>query len=748
TLGTDVEEATVTFVSSAATRGTWEGSVPLRDRAITASGNDTLETYFRGELSASIVPHNNGGIRGGGAVTDELVIAYPDQPAEIVIRDTAGTEVGRPTTRISVTVKDQPHTLDGAGAITVNVVCEGSNDRIQNLRLVWDGTAYVAVPPVVKGEGNSGSPSDSVLTCRTSDRITVTYTDPVYGDTRAGEARWSDQKAARVYFASTRDSSTITSVVDGVDKDFLVIVEGVSPTRDKADTVVVILTTSQRPGDTLRVRTVETGLLTGRFVARAPFGFIPGKPNASNGELEAGINQEERSNRVVAAGEAQLPDSKPTGDIALFAAYNMVVLAYMKDMDGNGRADRAIFAFDKRLAHLPDSLPEVAWNEEGEAFRKQAPRSRLSFAGPDSNVVVADFSADEFAQGLTGIPSGRRPHARFPADNLFGGQDQALADSVGPVPIEAVKLPSNMTSYYVTPTEKRFYPDTINLRVSEELRTTTVWMSMVRFSKGCVGYEQSTPLRLYQEPIRSSADPLEWSLIVDNSPAAQIPLVGDCIYLETDGHYTDLNGNRPGILGAVITGENPRLVIRDFRGYPPVAGLDASKPAFVTGNSDRRDKSSSHWSTETSPGSWEVVWIPPAGFETENPVGSVGKMVPAGLDPKSPLKQDIEVQSPQTMPTNISAVQVIATGRYIARISIFDNFGNIVRNMTQAFGFWGEEKNPWRATDKGLRSFLIWDLKDKNQQLVGQGVFVWKVHFTFLDKKSEIMYTRTGVLRP
>jgi hypothetical protein len=40
-------------------------------------------------------------------------------------------------------------------------------------------------------------------------------------------------------------------------------------------------------------------------------------------------------------------------------------------------------------------------------------------------------------------------------------------------------------------------------------------------------------------------------------------------------------------------------------------------------------------------------------------------------------------------------------------------------------------------------------MKDSQGVPVGQGVYVWKVNFTFQEanKKSEVRFTRTGVLR-
>jgi hypothetical protein len=319
---------------------------------------------------------------------------------------------------------------------------------------------------------------------------------------------------------------------------------------------------------------------------------------------------------------------------------------------------------------------------------------------------------------------------------------------MGPVPVTAIKHPSNLQSYNVTTTEKRFNPDTLVITVSERIKTSTTFEEMLRFSKGCSDYKESHPVRLFSPP-SATADGLTWTVIVDNAPNAQAPLTGDCIFLEADGRYTDLLDNRAARLGAPLEGENPKLTIREFRGFPPVAGLDAGTPGFLISTNDKRDDATGVWSQPTGTGgSWEVVWIPPFGFEADDPVGSL-KGPARDFDNPHTGERRPEVAGPQPMPTNISAVQVIASGAYKAQIRIFDNLGHVVRYMEQAYGFNGEDKNPWRAMDKGQVSFLVWDMKDELGKQVGQGVFVWKVNFMFIEKnkKSEVMYTRTGVLR-
>ncbi len=750
-VGADVETVILTLKSKTASRGTWEGSLALADKATARNGNDTVETYFRGELRAAVTPHNNAGLSTSPDAVDNLVIAYPDQPAEIIIRDTAGTAVDRKTDKVEIIIRDQPFTKSGDATINAEVSCVASGDKVAKVTLVWNGTEYVIKPPLDKGEvnGTTIDKTDALLLCRESDVLTVTYLDPVYLTPRSADVKWTDDPTARMYFASSKDTSVITSAADGAVKDFLIVVEGKSPTRDKADTILVTLTTAQ--GEREVFPAVETGPFTGKFIVKADFAFTSADPVKDDKHVQARITLANRVNQVLLTGTATLAGSPVSAELSLLSRYDLVVRAYMKDEDENGRADHAYFVFDHTLSMLPSSLDEVYWNQEGADYKKKAEASMLTFlAGSDSSIVVADFTKSQFAANLTDIPAGvPAPYGHFPDDNLFGGQKPSLADSVGPVAVTAIKHPSNLQSYNVTTTEKRFNPDTLVITVSEKLKTTSTFEEMLRFSKGCSDYKESAPVHLFSPPSASS-DGLTWVVIVDNSPDAQAPLVGDCIFLETDGRYTDMVDNRPGKLGAPLEGENPKLTIREFRGFPPVAGLDAGSPGFLISTNDKRDDvKGGVWSQPTgTDGTWEVVWIPPYGFKADDPVGSLIDIAKDFNNPQTGERRP-EISGPQPMPNNISAVQVIASGAYKAQIRIFDNLGHFVRTMDQAYGFNGEDKNPWRATDKGQVSFLVWDMKDEAGSKVGQGVYVWKVSFVFLEKnkKAEVMYTRTGVLR-
>lgn len=747
-IGADAETLFIALKSHAGSRGTWEGSLVLADKSTAKAGNDTLETYYRGELHAAVTPHDNGGLEILGEAGDDLVIAYPDQPGEIIIRDTSGGIVERKTDKVDIILHDQILTQSGAGSVTATVSCTLSGDRVDKVVLVWDGTQYVAKPPLDKSEVTSGTPNktDAILSCRENDVLTVVYIDPVYGTPRSAEVRWSDDTPSDLWYASAKDGSRITSATDGTDNEFFIVVKGMSPTRDKVDTIKVTLSVGTDEVETFSA--VETGPFTGEFRVKAEYRFLTGGAKSDNGMVEAIIDPTQSVNQAVAKGEAKVGGKTVKADLALLSIFNRAITAWAKDEDGDGRADHLYFRFDHRLPRLPDGLPEAYWNEGTAAFKQKAAASQLAFAKGDSTLLVADFSKSQFGMGLTGIPEGRKaPFAVFPDDNLFGGQSRPLADSVGPIPLTALKLPSDGKTYAVTENERRFNPDTLEITVSEKLRSGASFLELFRFSKGCREYSESVPLKLFGIP-EVSADGITFKAIVDNSMESANPLVGDCIFLEGDGRFADLRGNIPSPVGAEIVGKDPNLIIRTFKGYPPVAGIDPGSPGFTTANQDKLEDGTYRVDRGTTTSQVEVIWVPPVGFNSDDPMGSLEKAVKEFNDPQAG-DRTADMTHIQPMPTNISTVQVITTTAYLARITIFDNLGNFVRSSVQAFGHNGELRNRFRTQTSGQVSFLVWDMKDSHGVLVGQGVYVWKVNFTFLEanKKSEVRYTRTGVLR-
>ena len=142
-----------------------------------------------------------------------------------------------------------------------------------------------------------------------------------------------------------------------------------------------------------------------------------------------------------------------------------------------------------------------------------------------------------------------------------------------------------------------------------------------------------------------------------------------------------------------------------------------------------------------------VEWIPPVGFDASSPAGASAFKPFIPLRPSSQATGAADPTGIGELPPWISVLQVISTSRYVAQVSIFDNLGSALGTFTQAFGYQGEMGNAKRVVPKGLVSFLVWDQKDKRGQLAGQGVYVWKVVFSFENGKQEVRYTRTGIMR-
>jgi hypothetical protein len=206
---------------------------------------------------------------------------------------------------------------------------------------------------------------------------------------------------------------------------------------------------------------------------------------------------------------------------------------------------------------------------------------------------------------------------------------------------------------------------------------------------------------------------------------------------------TDVAGNVPPTTGVKLIGADRQRIIQLFRGFPPVAGLTPSNPTYQVAVQDNRDPNKGGYSNQAG----SILWIPPVGFNATSP-GDMKNWTP--YVPPSATSQGTgasENTGYADFPVWLNAIQVITTSKYVARVTICDNFGNVVHKSTQSFGYQGEMGNIRRVVPKGLVSWLVWDGRDSRGQLAGQGVYIWKVVFTFETGKQEIEYTRTGIVR-
>jgi hypothetical protein len=422
---------------------------------------------------------------------------------------------------------------------------------------------------------------------------------------------------------------------------------------------------------------------------------------------------------------------------------NPVKVAYIRDTDGDGRGDKVFFVFTRPLAALPPSIDAIYWNDFGPAFANAGPPVLSFLVGTGNTVVIADLTFDlhQFPKGRTGIPPNGHPIAILPAGGVLQAQRPSIADSIGPILDSATIRPFD-NSKVVPGAELNM--DTIVIYASEEIRTTADWNTVLVWSKSingkCEDYKSALPVQPSGSP-REDVSHRKLTLIVPTGTGVPTPLAGDCVYLNTNGLYTDKPLNIPPELGVVLKGPRPPREIELFRGFPPVVGMTAANPGFLVINNDPRKGDNMDYSTKTPDGKYEVQWIPPVGFANNvpfNPVIPDIKTSPTGIEPGG---------LPVPFPNGYASVQVVSTGKYVVDVSIYDNNGNFVRKFKQAFGFNGELNNKNRISNRGLVSYLIWDLKDYKNQKAGQGVFIWKALFRFDTNKEEVQYTKTGVMR-
>ncbi len=420
-------------------------------------------------------------------------------------------------------------------------------------------------------------------------------------------------------------------------------------------------------------------------------------------------------------------------------AINPVKVAYIKDTDGDGAGDKVFFVFTSPLAALPDSISPIFWNQAG--LNGKSAKGRLSFLIASGNtVVIADFTATPFPKGLTSVPDGGLPVGVLPPGGVFLSQRPLIQDSIGPILISGLIKPFDNSKLQ---SGSDLNLDTLIVTASEGLRTGTDWTTLLLWSKSvdgkCTDYEHALPVVPQGQPGHDGGS-RTFTMLVPTGTGTPSPLAGDCVYLNTAGAYTDLNRNLPPSYGIPLDGNAPPRKIELFRGYPPVVGMSPDKPGFVVVTNDPRKGDDKDYSSRNAAGKYITTWVPPYGYVAGTdfqPVIPDIRTAPTGT----------ESQTDALLPIGISTIQVVSTGKYIADISIYDNDGVFVRKLRQAFGFHGELNNRNRISNRGLVSYLVWDLRDAHGQKAGQGVYVWKVTFRFDQGKQEIQYTKTGVVR-
>ncbi len=723
--------------------GVWQAKIPIQELRGTIAGNKILETYFLGEVTASVQSHNRLGVLDGNTLSTKLNVAYPDKPESIRIKNCTDStlDITRLTTCISVVLIDQNPSKLPLDTLYGDIRCDGSGDAIGRVALIEQPNGTFKSENIVKNEG-AANLADGILSCKSTDNITVTYVDEIYGNRVTAKTTFDGTQVEDFYFAKVGDlQNKITSIKDGEAPTFMAVIKSATPNVGIVDQIVITLTSKQ--GESEAFVAIETGPNTGLFTVQIPFEFATTVPLVGDNKITGFLSPSQAVTNVVIKGSATIGIKAFSADITLLPALNPVKLAYIKDANGDGSGDHIYIVFSRPVEALPSRLDSVFWNGTASVINAQQPILSLLPGSP--NVVVADYSNSQFPKGLTSVAVNQKPSLKLPGDNIFGGQKPAIADSMGPIIVKGEIHPFD--SRALTTGAGGLGVDTLFIAVSEALKTQNDWQDLLRFSKPvggqCNDYAHSAPI-IPDGLVHENTDNTSYTILVASGKGAS-PLAGDCVYLNVGGSYTDMLSNAPPIHGEKLGGKLPPRQIELFRGYPPVVGILANSPDFVLVNNDSKTESGSEYSTNKG-GVFITEWVPPVDFPPNFIQGSTynGGVPVGGIAGVSTLPDGLKWVP---MPPNISTIQIISTAEYIADISIFDNMGNFVRHLKQSFGYHGELNNQERAANHGLASFLVWDLRDYKGQVAAQGVYVWKVVFQFKNNKQEIRYTRTGVTR-
>lgn len=732
----DTETVWVKVASHTGSTGVWRGSISLKDYRNIVPLNKIAETYVLGDVTGSAVPHDNSGNLEGAPVKDHIQVAYKDLTPTITIDGPGGTTVTRADTGLVISIVDQSLS-SGKDTLYVDLSCGVSGDKVVHTMVIEDPSNPGHYKSVVIGktEGNANL-SDNILTCKDQDHIKVSYTDPVYKTETIKTVDISEPVTAQLFYTSDPGGNLkIQSVLEGDTNSFYAVLLATDPNITQVDSFTVTIKTDV--GDVETFVAKETGVHTNKFIVKVPFAFVTGNV-ATNSKVEGKILAGNIQNRVTATGTVVVNHEEKSATISLVAAIDPVLKAYIKDLDGDGKADHVYIQFAKTLPRLPTSV-DSRWNLTDSPVKTG---TSFSFLNDDHTVLVVDYSANPFDLGATSIPDGQNPSVTLPDDALFANQKKNIEDSIGPALISAVKIPAGPGTSI----------DTLKIVVSEPIQSSGDLKQMLKFSLVCGDRTDAHYVQAYTTPTPDANDPTHYTILVDNT--VTWVEVGRCLWLDDAGPITDSKLNVAVGHGVELVGKDQVSAIRGLRGFPPVAGMDPTMGSYQVSTNDSRDST-----TGFADAGGVINWIPPVEYSSQGPSVENGNQRFQPYVPVSGQVGPADNTRPGPLPKNISAVQVISTLAYTATVGIFDHYGNFMRSFTQYFGFQNEMTNPTRSIPgKGWASYIVWDLHDSKGRLAGQGVYIWKITFQFWSKlpdntltassqKQEIRYVRTGVMR-
>ncbi|MBF0431645.1 MAG: thrombospondin type 3 repeat-containing protein, partial [Fibrobacteria bacterium] len=430
--------------------------------------------------------------------------------------------------------------------------------------------------------------------------------------------------------------------------------------------------------------------------------------------------------------------------------------SWIIDGNGDGRADSVFIVFETALTELPDSITNIQWpannGETRTAYANSDATLTITFLpGSDKKIIVIDLSKDPFVFGATGITSETPPTLELPGDAPFNNQKPAIADSVMPVVVSVTKQPAER---YLVETDSGLVPHVKPPRlevvfseplVPKDSDDSEPWKNLLQFYQNSGDGAEGTlrDLVILEEPVISE-DGLTWDVQVPKYLDEINLESGDYVLLNPDASYTDKSGNDPNDEPVVTSGDDSHVAGSDSYILQPVIG-DKVKDSFIDVKVDEKDGIPVYNTDgELIRRVKEVAvsrskWVPPVGITASG-----------RIDEKK--QKNCEVTAEQTVvdfPMDcLSAVMILSEGAYTAEVYINTHLGQFIHSSVQRFGYCGELKNAERVQNSGLyASYLVWDQRDPDGDLVGSGVYIWRINLKTEDGKEVIIEKRQGIAR-
>ncbi|MFC1586145.1 hypothetical protein ACFL5V_11400 [Fibrobacterota bacterium] len=524
----------------------------------------------------------------------------------------------------------------------------------------------------------------------------------------------------------------ITSISDLTDSLFRIVVED----NSGQDSILLLMVSDD--GDTLGLWLDQTLPPNYEGIIRYKFSttVIP-----NDGRIEGYLDLSSAENQTIVTSWVH----GKSGNLTLVSGLVPVEKAWITDVNSDGRGDAIYIQFSTPLAVLPATISNILW-PDNTVLPVNAPAAgiTISFADAGRTTVVVTFNEEnQFPLGATSASTANPPTLTLP-----NGLTPVIQDSIKPILTAAVKNPSDFKRYAISsdPNTILTQPDTLIITLSEVIAADptyagNAWEDLLIIVRN----DSVIPVNVVGEPIVASADGRTWMVLVDNQGTDAVKK-DDIIALNPNAAYLDANNNGPSDYDVVTLGRDGNRAGLNYTFREVVSGSEA-----YTG-----EASFSHSEQDKIPVINELTGLPESYIEASQ----VAEWVrPIGLDLGGVINYTSQrncVVTPNAgivefFPEDCLSSMIILSepseGPYTASLQIYDHLGKFVHASTHAFGYCGEIDDPTRSTEIGLKfNDLVWNQKDTNGKIVGNGVYIWKVKVAFEGKSKEII-KKMGIVR-